>query len=61
MSRVKHSVAKVRNCVAIMMEEKYGGNVKINMEEEIANLSVEDIATLAERLGFRRLHKLEAM
>ena len=31
------------------------------MEEEIANLSVDDIALLAEKLGFRRLHKLEAM
>ena len=47
-----------------MMIVKYGANVvnvKIDMEHEIANLSADDIALLAQNLGFRRLHKLEAM
>ena len=52
---------KVRASIERMMEDKYGGNVKINMEEEIANISVDDIALLAERLGFRKLCPLEAM
>ena len=44
-----------------MCKEKYGANIQIDMEYELDNLSRNDIAKIAEMLGFRKLGELEAM